>query len=289
MSSVTQMTLTSMWLEVLAYGVNSVLFSICVFVLLGRQAEERLKYSSRLLLFASTFLFTTATVHMTLSFLQLLKAFTDSAIISKPRGTDVYLASNSLLVTNDILYVINVFAQDLLLIWKLHVVLNHRWRVCILPLFLLIANVVCASVGIYHLSRAPAAGLDDSYLSRLVKIFTLSGWALGFSLNAGLTCSIAYYLWRVGKGKNYVGRSDYKSAIRLVVESGALMTSSVQVNTATPLLIVVRVGMVHYRNSDMPTASDHTQSTVAIDVHIDVMQPTDPLTAYPRALAGVAS
>ncbi|EGO19962.1 hypothetical protein SERLADRAFT_418209, partial [Serpula lacrymans var. lacrymans S7.9] len=222
MSSVTQMTLTSMWLEVLAYG---------------RQAEERLKYSSRLLLFASTFLFTTATVHMTLSFLQLLKAFTDSAIISKPRGTDVYLASNSLLVTNDILYVINVFAQDLLLIWKLHVVLNHRWRVCILPLFLLIANV--------------------------------------------------------GKGKNYVGRSDYKSAIRLVVESGALMTSSgsvagpiainvaVQVNTATPLLIVVRVGMVHYRNSDMPTASDHTQSTVAIDVHIDVMQPTDPLTAYP--------
>ncbi|EGN94482.1 hypothetical protein SERLA73DRAFT_77871 [Serpula lacrymans var. lacrymans S7.3] len=284
MPSTTQMTLTSIWLESIAYGINCALFSRSTSVLLRRQARDGLKYSSRFLLVASTFLVITATVHMILSFLQLLKGFTDSAILSKPLGTDVYLVSNTLLVINLALYVANAITQELLLIWRLYVILNRSRIACVLPVVILIGNAISGYMGIYHFSQSPGS-------MHPLKAFILSYWITGFFLNAMLTCTIARYIWRVSRDAYGMNRSDYRSAVRFVVESGALVTScalvmtclyiagsvagpisenvAIQLNTANPLLIVARVG-THVNDS----ASHSTFIlTRPIDFRVDAARP----------------
>ncbi|EGN94484.1 hypothetical protein SERLA73DRAFT_188408, partial [Serpula lacrymans var. lacrymans S7.3] len=218
---IAQMTLTSTWIESLLYG--CVLFACCIFILLKRRRSQSLRFSNSILILTSVTLFITATVHALLSFLQLLHAFIDPAIASKPHGADTYLMSNPLFVANFILYVANAMVQHLLMIWRLYVIFDYRWKICVLPLIALIANDSCAYTAAFYLSQ-PTAQQDSIIPPHGFKVFMIFGWLLGFMINLGLTGGIAHRLFRTGKRSLAVVGPDYIGIALIVIESGALMT-----------------------------------------------------------------
>ncbi|EGN93955.1 hypothetical protein SERLA73DRAFT_189089 [Serpula lacrymans var. lacrymans S7.3] len=300
----TQITLTCIWLETMIYGANG-----CMFVLfnlrqpLNRSISHRIP--SKTILFACTFLFTTATVHVVLSFIQLLRAFTNEE--SAIAAADTYLTSNQFITPNAYIYIFNGIAQFLLFIWRLYMVAGHTWKPCIIPLIILAADASCS------FASASLIGKGGVVTTRAVRGLTSAGFTIGFCLNAGLSGGISYYLWAAQRRTGGLfGRehNPYKTAMLLVVESGALIAScelvmmclayvgnaacimatsvAIQVATASPLLIVVRVGMSASTRSTHQT-TDSTifrfGNPVAVDVHIDTVRPIDGPNAYPMQLS----
>jgi len=158
--------------------------------------------------------------------------------------------------------------QDAVLIWRLYVVWNRNWKICVLPAIFELANMSAAFGAVYYASQ-PAI---DIY-SPDVKGLGLSGFALNLIVNISVTTMIAGRLWymgsRVATAISQTGRSTrqnvYLPPMFTIVECGALFTASTvlmlalyltnniftlsalnlatQLAALTPLLIIVRVGL----------------------------------------------
>lgn len=95
-----------------------------------------------MLLFSSVVQFSLATAHVIISLLELIAAFATSA-----SAADDYFAdpgANELFVGGFFVYIVNTFAQELLLIWRLYVIWDHNFKICIMPvlyLFVFTTNV----------------------------------------------------------------------------------------------------------------------------------------------------
>ncbi|KAG0693308.1 hypothetical protein DFH29DRAFT_402910 [Suillus ampliporus] len=241
--TLTQMFLTCTWLEAILYGINCMLFGGCVYVLSSRESA-----ANRFLLFASSLQFALATAHAILAFIQVMNAFTAS-YFAESGGNAVYIASLSV-------YAVNAYTQELLLIWRLFLVWNRNFKVCILPLILWIAHCTTASLAIVFI-----APKNSDVFSHNVRAFSLAAWSFEMILNVTVTGGIAYHLWRSGQQTAIL--ANYKNTILVIVESGALVTSctcvmfglfvagnivgliainiTMQVTTMTPLLLIVRI------------------------------------------------
>ncbi|KAH7912921.1 hypothetical protein BJ138DRAFT_1111944 [Hygrophoropsis aurantiaca] len=256
-----QMSLTCAWLEAVLLGINCMLFGGCIFVLTSIRGP-----SYRVLIFASAFQFTLAATHAALTFVQALEAFTDPIITSQPDGTNNYYfnsGGNGLNLAILSIYVVNTYAQELLLLWRLFVVCNHRITLCILPLSLWITHCVVGSMAVYQFTAKDANALKSNVVT-----FCLSGWGLEMTVNVTTSASIAYRLWRTGRrNADILGQftQKLKAAIFMIIECGALITTctfvmfvlwaggnpagliaasiAAQIATITPLLIIVRVGL----------------------------------------------
>ncbi|KDQ58929.1 hypothetical protein JAAARDRAFT_647424 [Jaapia argillacea MUCL 33604] len=249
-----RMFLVAIWLETLLYGANCVLFAACMWVLeSGRQEVHRLLFISTSLLFAMS------SAHIALSLVQLLQAFGDPAVLATPRGSDVYWINeaNPIYSAKNMVYCFSVFAQDILLIWRLYMVWGQSWKVCILPVVFEIVHIVAILTAATLLTRP---GVD--VFGRAVQAWGLSGWALDVLVNTGVTCAIAYKLWLVNKN---LPDPVYLTAMFTVLESGAIFAGATiilfcldaagsvagnvgispiaQLATTTPLLIVVRLNL----------------------------------------------
>ncbi|KAG1724680.1 hypothetical protein EDB19DRAFT_1758804 [Suillus lakei] len=254
-----QMNLTCMWLEAILYGVNCTLFSSCVHrISIGRPTHRRL------LLFATSFQFALATVHVILTFVQAMIAFTDTTIAATPDGASLYYATtggNYIFLARQSVYVVNSVAQELLLIWRLYIIWNHNFKVCILPLIMWVAHCAAAST-----AAALLAPKNATLFSHTFQAFAFSGWSLEMVLNVTVTAGIVYHIWQTGRrAPSLTGRFRYKNTIMAIVESGALITActcvmfclfvvgnvagtvaidiAIQIATMTPLLIFVRADL----------------------------------------------
>ncbi|KAH7907401.1 hypothetical protein BJ138DRAFT_1129193 [Hygrophoropsis aurantiaca] len=254
--SLGRMSLTALWLESIVYGINCVLFGGCLYVLSIRRKTHRI------LLVSSVFHIFISTAHAILSLIQLLKAFSDNSIVLQPHGSDMYLSlPNAIMISNLVLYVSNVFVQDLLLIWKLFVVWGHCWKLIILPLIVEVAHIACAVLSIAFIAQ-PGAHL----FSPNVQAFGKASWSLDLLLNTTVTAGIAYRLWTADRQTHAIDdHHPYKATMLAVIESGALIATctivmfaldiagspaglvavnvAVQLATTTPLLIIVRLGL----------------------------------------------
>lgn len=253
-----QMNLTCAWLEAILYGINCMLFSACVRAIsFGSQAHK-------LLLFATSFQFALATAHVILVFVQAMIAFTNTTITATPDGANLYYATtggNHIFLASQSIFVVNSFAQELLLIWKLYIVWNQNFKVCILPLIMWVAHCTTASIAVVML-----APKNSSIFSQTARAFALCGWSLEMILNVTVTAGIVYHIWRTGRRTAAMTSSFmYRSTIMMIVESGALVPActctlfclwvvgniagtvginiAVQIATMTPLLIIARTGL----------------------------------------------
>ncbi|KAG1763291.1 hypothetical protein EDD22DRAFT_887488 [Suillus occidentalis] len=253
-----QMNLTCMWLEAILYGINCMLFGACV---------RAISFGSRghkLLLFAASFQFALATAHVILVFVTAMTAFTDATVVATPDGANLYYAAtggNHLDTASVSIFVVNSFAQELLLIWRLYVVWGQNFKVCILPLIVWVAH--CTIVFIDVALLAPK---NSSIFSLDARAFSLCGWLLEMILNVTVTAGIVYHIWRTGRRTAALtSHFMYRSTIMMIVESGALVpicictlfslwaagnvggvvgvNIEVQIATMTPLLIIVRSGL----------------------------------------------
>lgn len=293
MAALDRMFITSVWFESMVYGINCVLFGACIYILVNRDRK-----SHRVLFVSCIFHISVSTVHNIISLLLSLQGFTTASITSIPHGSSIYFVTpTTLMLTNLALFVSNVLAQDLLLIWRLYVVWNHSWKLVIPSLILEVAHITCAIMAVFMIAQP-----NEHLFSYDVQAFGKASWSLGLFINTCVTFGIAYRLWLAEREvSDFTGRNAYKAAMFTVIESGALVASctlimfvldmtgspsgfmafnvAIQIATTTPLLIITRLGLgltsigTHFDKSSSPTV---TFAPVQIDI-------TEDTCTYPMA------
>ncbi|KAG2363906.1 hypothetical protein BDR07DRAFT_1395946 [Suillus spraguei] len=285
--NVNRMYLTGAWLESLLYGVNCVLFGLCMYALFSR--HKPLYWLNAL---ACIFHFTIATAHNIISLVHFLQAFTDPAIISVPDGSIIFLLSNTALTkAMGGLFLLNSLALNLLLTWRLYVVWNHRRILAFVMLFLVTGWI---ATGIANWVMLIAGHTFSKYSLALAR----TSCSLDLVLTISITSGIAYRLWRAGREVvGLTGHHAYKAAIYTIIESGAIYTSSIvvvcamyqagspafgaainvdtQIVTLTPLFLTasVTLNMMH-KESVHPEASTSVGPAFASPIQVTVTKET---------------
>ncbi|KAI9573454.1 hypothetical protein HD554DRAFT_873416 [Boletus coccyginus] len=269
-----KISMIGIWVETVFYGVNCVLYALCVLVLLRPRGASKVPTLRWVLIVMSTIHFLLATVHVGASLQQLLEAFVYAPVDVPDYSTTYWLDYTTTLSSlKDILYNTLVFTQDFILIWRLYVVFMYDWRVLVFPIILEAASmgvIYPAAVLIAH----PSIGLYGSVVPALV----ISAWVLNITLNVSVTMAIAGRLWWMGRtiaSLTSTRSNRYAFSIYVTVESGAIFTGAniillllyvsnnpgllaglnvtSQLATLTPLLIVVQVGLTdqyHFPRGD---------------------------------------
>ncbi|OAX36820.1 hypothetical protein K503DRAFT_857749 [Rhizopogon vinicolor AM-OR11-026] len=253
---INRMFITAAWLESILYGINCVLFGMCIYILSNRKRKAHW-----IILPSCIFHISIATVHNFLCLFRSLQAFTNPAIISVSDGSILYLFRSTFLsFIMGILYVLNGLALNLMLIWRLYVVWHKKW--------ILIVMIILQAAQTATTVTAWALILRSGQLfSHRVREFVNASFAFDLAITVGVTSGIVYRLWRAGRiVSDLTGRHNtYKAAIYTVMESGALYTSSIivlsalvmsgnpggivalnvgiQIATLAPLLLIARIGL----------------------------------------------
>lgn len=224
-----------------------------------------------------------------------MAAFTTSA-----SAADSYFAEpggNELFVGGFFVYIVNTFAQELLLIWRLYVIWGRNFKICIIPLILWMLHCSIASIAVSGFIPATATPL-----TRNVHSYGLAGWGLETGVNLLASGGIAYRLWRAGRRSAILtGGLNYKASFLIIIECGALITTctaimfalyaankpeglvgvgaATQIATISPLLIIARVGFAMSKRKTVSTAA--TLSTFPNPLHVNVKRTLDTYEDYP--------
>ncbi|KAI9573361.1 hypothetical protein HD554DRAFT_861832 [Boletus coccyginus] len=255
-----KISLIGIWVETVLYGINCVMYALCMLVLLrgGKVPTRRW-----VLVVTSTILILLATVHVGASLQQLLEAFVYAPADVPDYSTIYWLYDDATLsVLKYNIYETLMFVQDFIIIWRLYVVFMCDWRVIIFPVILEGASIGTAYSGTAITAR-PGFGYDP-----VVRGLIISAWVLDITLNVSVTMAIAGRLWWMGRtaaSMTPTRTNRYALSVYATIESGAIFTGasiislalyisnssgfltaldvSSQVATLTPLLIIVQVGL----------------------------------------------
>ncbi|KAH0827485.1 hypothetical protein J3R83DRAFT_4180 [Lanmaoa asiatica] len=247
-----QAYLVCTWLEAILYGINCMLFGFCIQVLTSNTKSSRRVFAAAIVQFSLS------TAHVIIVLVELLQAFTHevdpNVYYSNPGASNASVAALYV-------YVVNTFAQELLLIWRLHGLWGGKFRVSIVPLILWVGHLGTGIIAVISFIPTTATGGN-------LRTFVLTGWGLETATNLTANFGIAYRLWKAERRTAPLGaqrRLNYQSTMLLIVECGALITTctvimfglyssghesglaivgiAAQIATVSPLLIVVRMGL----------------------------------------------
>ncbi|KAG1776966.1 hypothetical protein EV702DRAFT_1104524 [Suillus placidus] len=281
-----RMFITSAWLQSIIYGVNCVLFGVCIYAM-----SIRKRRAHWIVPLSCICHFSIATAHNILSLFYALQGLTNPAIISVADGSILYISRvTALSRTMSGLYLLNILVLHFLLIWRFYLVWDHN----------LILTAVMLILEAGHLATAVATW---AVVIRLGVIFTSAFYALleacfafNLVLTICLTSGIAYRLWRAEKDTfGLTGHNAYKPAIYTIIQCGAIYTSSivvvcalhfsgspagvmanyvgVQVATLTPLLLIAHLslGVTHREHNE---TSDTAGPAFAQPVQVNITEET---------------
>lgn len=260
-----KMYLISIWVESVLWSMNCIFFVAATWITFRKRGSY-----VWMLGVTSIVLFAFVTIHVAASLRQLLEAFI--YIPASPPGDNSYLywndAAAPIAVLKYVLYDLNLFLQDIILIWRLYVVWNRDWKICVLPAVVELVHMSVVFCVTYYVSQPTA----DIFTQR-VEDLGQSGWALDLVVNISVTFVIIGRLWYMGKRVAAAGvrirqrrrLNVYLPSIFTLIESGALntlatvlllglyvsnspftlpaMNIAIQLAAMSPLLIIVRVGL----------------------------------------------
>lgn len=267
LSDIATLNIVDTWVSTLLYGMNVIVYCICVYVLLRRRRGWR---AHRILLATTTFTFIITTFHVGFSLEELVKG-----LILEPKhnptnpgeATFAYFSNlaDPLDVAKITLYGVNTWVADLVLIWRMHVVCGGNWWLSSPALIVEAAYAGCYMTLIVHLSRLPPR---QSPASPFLANWAISAWSIHLLVNISVTSLIAYQIYNMRKVFHAAGlRSHPKSTgtLMTIVESGAVYSVTTlllvalgiarsiacfaiigaltQFAALSPSLIVVRVGL----------------------------------------------
>ncbi|KAI0746297.1 hypothetical protein C8Q80DRAFT_1174410 [Daedaleopsis nitida] len=209
--------LVSIWMETLFYGIYVVLFVTSMFVI----TRSRKATVNTLFIRASTVaMFCIATAHIAVNLRRLVEGFIlpDTKAETLAYLYDIHQPLN---VVKQYLWVFNNILADSIIVWRLYAVWNIY--VCILPIVLLV------SVTAFGLATAtsllPAIGAGNTIFVSHFSRFATTQFALSLTNNVLVTLLIAGRIWYVTRDirrYHHNTSSDYRRAVIMVVESGAL-------------------------------------------------------------------
>ncbi|KAI0247674.1 hypothetical protein BJV78DRAFT_1243071, partial [Lactifluus subvellereus] len=127
--------LIASWIVGPLYGVICV-FSLCVHVL----HMKGLKGSNLMMLIVASVQFALATGHITTMLVQLSRAYVGAAGTLDGRSQYLFSGASPEHITLDVLYITNSLIGDAILIWRLWIIWNRNFRLCLPFIVLCIAT-----------------------------------------------------------------------------------------------------------------------------------------------------
>ncbi|KAH0831326.1 hypothetical protein J3R83DRAFT_13974 [Lanmaoa asiatica] len=286
-----EISLVSIWIETLLYGLNCMVYGLCMYLLTSRSG----RISSRwVLVLTSTVLFVLSTIYVAASLRQLLEAF-----IYVPPGVPNYATLYFVEYTLPMRTLKDVLYVSLLTrvgeIWRLYIVFNRDWRIPILFLTNSPPGTAYADTILFAIPNTNLPGLVP---------LTVTSWALDLIVNVSVTLTIAARLWWMGRNvtsfrADHSSSNPYSYSIYVIVESGAIFASATivmlalyisengspfpyaipsldvasQLAVLTPLLIVVRVGL--HQSSVTSEVPESRHSATSVPSQVKLLQPMD--------------
>ncbi|KAG2125408.1 hypothetical protein DEU56DRAFT_573886 [Suillus clintonianus] len=270
---VDRMFITAAWLESIIYGINCVLFCICMYILFNRNKRPHWIIPMTCILH-----FLIATVHNILCLIRSLHAFTNTAVISVPDGSVLYLLKlTPLSFAMSGLYILNTIALNLLLIWRLYVVWYHNRFLAIIMLILEAgrsSTAVAAWAVILQFHQV---------FSHTVHALSKTSFAIDLVVTISVTSGIAYRLWRAGQDVSHLtGHNAYKAAVYTFIECGAIYTSSIVVLSALNIsgslagIMAIEVNVQIATLTPLLLVASLSRNLKRRDRHSDTSTPTGP-------------
>ncbi|KAF7350804.1 hypothetical protein MSAN_01642000 [Mycena sanguinolenta] len=206
--------ISQLWVGTFFYGIYLMLFCICIYILLNRPRN----LGNTILLVTAIALFTLATVQ---AIINLVLGAADIDNIDVPY--------DQLVVGTDVVYALNNFIADGLVIYRCYVVWNNNVWVTILPIMLLITTTVYGVI----VSFSFTLPFDPFY-------------ALSLATNVLVTVLTVGRIWWISRySRAYLKTAEqrrYASVIAILVESGALYSATVlasMIILSTPSVTIV--------------------------------------------------
>lgn len=292
--------IVSIWMETLFYGMNIVVYFLCIYDLLfaGKHASKTAKY---LLVTLSTLLFLVATAHVAVNCRRLIEGY-----VNPPDKTamlryliDITQPTN---VTKTFLVVFANLFSDILIIWRVYMVWERDWKICVLPVFLCTGVFISGITAATLVSRVTPG---QNIFAKQISTWGKAQFSLSLAMNVSATLLIAARIWWVTRpirAHNPQRMKPYWRIIVIIIESAAFAAfaqtielafyasnfpgvffvadSVVQIVAMNPLLIIAFIGRTrsqqHSHTSYLPTnrmLSEVRYAEREIDTELSEMGP----------------
>ncbi|THH30055.1 hypothetical protein EUX98_g4135 [Antrodiella citrinella] len=207
--------LSAIWLETLFYGMNFVLFWTCMFVLIVKRRTPKV---NKILVTIAVAMFVMSTTHVSLGFQRLIEGFI--VLRDAPGGpaaffSDVSIPAN---VAKVGLHTVNSVVGDSIVVWRCWLVWGRDWRMCVVPVLLVIASAVCGFAQTVYFARAKKL---HSAFAHILQVWNGSLFSLSLATNLTVTLLISLRVWymlREGSGAKF----RYWRVLLIIIESGMI-------------------------------------------------------------------
>ncbi|PIL30565.1 hypothetical protein GSI_07265 [Ganoderma sinense ZZ0214-1] len=212
--------LVAIWLETLFYGINLCLFASYLYITRFRQVPREV---SPLIFWVACLMFAFSTVHVSLGFARLIWGFIDYR--DEPGGpaaffSDVSQPPNVAKVT---IHTINSILGDSIVVWRCYHVWTGEWRVCVLPVLLIIGSAICGFGQAYIFATAKTT--HSAFATTLAR-WNGSLFSLSLVTNVVVTGLIAVRLWYITRETGGVKKYRFFRAFLLIIESAMIYSTA---------------------------------------------------------------
>lgn len=213
--------LVSLWVETLLYGVFTVLYFICMYILLYRQSVERFALRTHLInIMVATLIYLLSTAHVSVNLARSIRAFLEED------DPEAFFAGfhDPIHWVKQLLYNMTVMCADTLLLYRCYIVWARNWKVVVLPAAVLAGGSAAGYMSVYSFSVAD--GGDASLYSGNIRKWATITYALWLIFNLSTTGLIAFRVWNHSRNMRSVfantSTAKYNRVISMVIESGAI-------------------------------------------------------------------
>lgn len=208
--------LSAIWLETMFYGMNFVLFWACLTMLTIRRRTPKI---NKILVGIAVIMFSFSTAHVSLGFQRLIEGFI--VLRDRPGGpgaffSDVSIPANVVKVG---IHTVNSIIGDSVVVWRCFLVWGRDWKMCIVPILLIIASAICGFAQTVYFARAKKL---HSAFAHSLQIWNGSLFSLSLATNVVVTVLIALRVWymlRLGGG---TASFRYWRVLVIIIESGMI-------------------------------------------------------------------
>ncbi|KAI0789589.1 hypothetical protein C8Q75DRAFT_142547 [Abortiporus biennis] len=208
--------LTAIWLETAFYGMNFVLFWTCLCILTIRRRTPKI---NKILVTIAISMFAFSTAHVSLGFQRLIEGFI--TLRNAPGGpaaffSDVSKPGNVVKVG---IHTVNSIIGDSVVVWRCYLVWSKDWRMCVVPVLLVIASAVCGFAQTVYFARAKRL---HSAFAHTLQIWNGSLFGLSLATNVTVTVLISVRVWYILRLGGGTANFRYWRVLLIIIESGMI-------------------------------------------------------------------
>jgi len=205
-------------LESLLYGAFIVIFIAAAVTQWERWKHEKLKIGNKLVMGFSILLLGFISTHWILNFRRCYDVFLSGSDLA----TKDHAFSNQSNATNlarFIVYEVQAWMGDCLLIYRLYYVCGRKWRIVAIPCTMCAALAVC---GVFLLKATVRLNFLDSESTKPFHMWAVVCFTLTFGENIYCLLAIAFFIWRARSNMRDITTSSLTAVLWIFIESAGI-------------------------------------------------------------------